>query len=231
MPGGFKALRHRCLALLDEAPGSVPWIILGGRTGTGKTLVLNRIAGSIDLEGLANHRGSAFGAASTPQPTPVSFENALAVAWLNHRHPFLLLEDESRTIGRLALPERWHGAMHQAPLVILESGMADRVAHIAAEYVAEPLAAGLSEDELAGRLGDGLDRIRRRLGGVRHRTVQALMEAGFRTGDHGAWIERLLTWYYDPMYDYQLEKKSDRVIFRGEAGSVTGFLETYRASL
>ena len=228
VPGGFKALRHRCLALLERAPGSLPWIVLGGRTGTGKTLVLNRIAGSIDLEGLANHRGSAFGAALSPQPTPVSFENALAVAWLNHSHPFLLLEDESRTIGRLALPERWHGAMQRAPLVILESGMADRVAHIAAEYVAEPLAAGLGEEMLAERLGSALDRIRRRLGGVRHKAVQTLMEAGFRTGDHTAWIERLLTWYYDPMYDYQLEKKSDRVIFRGEAGSVIGFLESHQ---
>ncbi len=228
VPGGFKALRHRCLALLERAPGSKPWLVLGGRTGTGKTLVLNRITGSIDLEGLANHRGSAFGGMLSPQPPPVSFENALAVAWLNHTHPFLLLEDESRTIGRLAVPEGWHGTMQQAPLVILESELPDRVARIAAEYVAEPLAAGLSEAALYEQLGGALDRIRRRLGGVRHRTVRELLHEGFRSGAHDAWIERLLTWYYDPMYDYQLEKKADRVIFRGDAEDVVGYLQTYR---
>ena len=228
VPGGFKALRRRCLSLLESAPDEKPWLVLGGRTGTGKTLVLNQITGSIDLEGLANHRGSAFGAALSPQPTPVNFENALAVAWLEHAHDFLLLEDESRTIGRLALPERWHAAMQRAPLVILEADMASRAAHIAAEYVTEPLAAGQTEEALAENLNSALDRIERRLGGVRHRAVKELLAEGFRRGAHEAWIERLLAWYYDPMYDYQLEKKADRVIFRGDADSVRRFLAEYR---
>lgn len=228
VPGGFKALRHRCLTLLESAPAAQPWLILGGRTGTGKTVVLNQVAGSIDLEGLANHRGSAFGAALSPQPTLVNFENALAVAWLRHTHPFLLLEDESRTIGRLAVPQSWHETMQMAPVVILETDMTSRVAHIGAEYVSEPLAAGLSEAELAERLGGALDRIQRRLGGVRHKAVRELLAEGFRTGDHSGWIERLLCWYYDPMYDYQLEKKAERVIFRGDADAVRSFLADYQ---
>jgi len=227
VPGGFKALRQRALALLDAAPETGPWLVLGGRTGTGKTVLLNEVTGSIDLEGLANHRGSAFGATLTPQPTPVNFENALAVAWLNHEHRFLLLEDESRTIGRLAVPQSWHTRMQRSPLVILEADLSSRVAHIADEYVTQPLAAGVTEAALAGQLGEALDRIQRRLGGVRHRAVRDLLEQGFRTGAHEAWIERLLSWYYDPMYDYQLEKKLDRVIFRGDAAAVREFLSAY----
>lgn len=228
VPGGFKALRQRCLAVLDSAPDTSPWLVLGGRTGTGKTVVLNEVPGSIDLEGLANHRGSAFGAALSAQPTPVDFENALAVAWLNHDHPYLLLEDESRTIGRLALPPAWHAHMQTAPLVILEADLESRAAHIAAEYVDEPLTLGMQEAELIERLQGALDRIQRRLGGLRHRQVSERLAEGFRSGDHGAWIQSLLRWYYDPMYDYQLEKKASRIIFRGDRQAVSEFLNQYR---
>jgi tRNA 2-selenouridine synthase len=227
VPGGFKALRQRCLEVLDAAPGTRPWLVLGGRTGTGKTVVLNEASGSIDLEGLANHRGSAFGAALSPQPTPVNFENALAVDWLNHDHPYLLLEDESRTIGRLAVPPAWHAQMQAAPVVILEADLESRAAHIAEEYVAEPLALGVSETSLAESLQGSLDRIQRRLGGLRHRQVSEQLADGFRTGEHGPWIQSLLSWYYDPMYDYQLEKKEARVIFRGDRQAVREFLDDY----
>ena len=224
VPGGFKALRHCCLDALAAAPGSKPWLVLGGRTGTGKTVLLKRIPGHIDLEGLANHRGSAFGAAITPQPPPIAFENALAVAWLRHTAACVLLEDESRTIGRLAIPTDWHAAMQKAPLVILEADLAERARHIAREYVLEPLAAGMAAVTVHRRLQQALDRIRRRLGGQRHADVTAALARGFETGEHQAWIERLLAWYYDPMYDYQLQNKLDRVIFRGDAEETEAFL-------
>lgn len=227
VPGGFKALRRRCLELLEAAPGGKHWLVLGGRTGTGKTVVIRRIAGSIDLEGLANHRGSAFGAALTPQPPPVSFENTLAVAWLHHDHRFLVLEDESRTIGRLAVPPAWHAAMQAAPLVILQADLASRARHITREYVEEPLATGLSAAAVHKRLQDALDRIRRRLGGLRHREVSGLLGRGFEDGNHLPWIERLLTWYYDPMYDYQLSAKQHRVCFKGSAAEVEAFFAAW----
>ena len=222
--GGFKALRHRCLEVLAQAPDAKPWRVLGGRTGTGKTVVLRRIPGNIDLEGLANHRGSAFGSAITPQPTPISFENALAVACLRHQSARVLLEDESRTIGRLAIPSDWHAAMQRAPLVILEAELDVRTRHIASEYVWEPLAAGVAASTLETRLQGALDKISRRLGNVRKREVAASLTGAFANGDHQDWIERLVTWYYDPMYDYQLKDKLDRVVFRGDAASTEAYL-------
>jgi tRNA 2-selenouridine synthase len=224
VPGGFKALRHRCLALLDEAPRYKRWTVLGGRTGSGKTVVLNRVEGAIDLEGLANHRGSAFGAMLTPQPPPVAFENALAVAWLRHRHPVLVLEDESRTIGRLAVPRAWHDQMQRSPLVILEADLESRVQHIRDEYVWQPLAAGVAAATLLGRMLAALERITRRLGGVRKAEIENELRRGFAQGDHAPWILRLLEWYYDPMYDYQLEGKRDRVVFRGTATDTQAFI-------
>lgn len=213
--GGFKALRRTCLEILQSAPGSKPWLIIGGRTGSGKTDLLAQHAGSIDLEGLANHRGSAFGAHMTRQPTPIDFENSLAVAYLQHNHRRLLLEDESRTIGRLAIPPSWHAHMQQSPLLILDVELAVRTNNICREYVSEPLAGGVPEAELHSRYSEALQRISKRLGGVRHKQVQAALTQGFANGDHGDWIGLLLRWYYDPMYDYQLEKKLDRVIARG----------------
>ena len=98
----------------DSQAESVPtkhWLVLAGRTGVGKTKVIEMLPDAIDLEALARHRGSAFGGHDGGQPTPIAFENALAIATLKHRGSRLIVEDESRTIGRLALPQLWHARM------------------------------------------------------------------------------------------------------------------------
>lgn len=229
--GGFKALRHACLDTLSYAPSRLRWRILGGRTGSGKTDLLKTLDTSLDLEGLAAHRGSAFGATATPQPSPVTFENALATAFLQREatarvtgRDTLVLEDESRTIGRLALPEPWHIQMQRSPLVILDVPMAERCENIIREYVTEPQSLGLSAHDLHSKYTDALQRIERRLGGARRKQVQAALDAGFVSGDHRPWVEMLLHHYYDPMYDYQLSRKQDRVLFQGGWEDVQNFL-------
>jgi tRNA 2-selenouridine synthase len=212
------------LDALESAVTTKHWVVVGGRTGTGKTLLLHRTPLAIDLEGLANHRGSAFGARNTPQPETANFVNQLAVALLQHQHDVMLVEDESRTIGRLAIPESWHTKMQSAELILLETDMVSRCANIRREYVEEPLQQGIGEAELARRFEDSLDRIQRRLGGVRHKEVKQLLIQAFDNGNHSAWIERLLTWYYDPMYDYQLEKKRQRVTVSGDADTLLNYL-------
>lgn len=224
VPGGFKALRHVCLDALARAPLHKRWIVLGGRTGSGKTELLHTLPHAIDLEGHARHRGSAFGAWDTPQPCPVSFENELAVALLRHDHETLVVEDESRIIGRLGLPEGWHAHMQTVPLAVLEIALERRVANIVREYVNEPLARGTAPAILHERYAQSLARIRRRLGGARHQEVAALLDRGFDSGDHGPWVERLLTWYYDPMYDHQLTGKAERVVVRGDETAVRDYL-------
>ncbi len=223
--GGYKALRRICLDTLENAATDAKhWIVLAGRTGSGKTRIIERLTQAINLEGLAQHRGSAFGARPSGQPTSIAFENALAVAALQQTGRTLVLEDESRTIGRLALPNAWYARMASAPLVLLQASTATRISNIHAEYVDEPLAAGVAPAALQRQLGDALDRIRKRLGGERHRQIGAAMATGFQTGDHGAWIGLLLEWYYDPMYDYQLAAKRERIVFRGEADAVAEYL-------
>ena len=223
--GGFKRLRGACLAALQKAPMEAKeWLILGGRTGTGKTALLEQLGHAIDLEGLAWHRGSAFGARPGGQPPPIAFENALATAYLRHEGSVLVLEDEARSIGRLALPGTWFERMNRAPLVLLQAPLESRIDRIRQEYVDRPLADGAAPQALRRQLADALDRIRKRLGGARHRQVGEALRAAFRTGAHERWIALLLAWYYDPMYDYQLKAKQARIVFRGERAAVAGFL-------
>lgn len=225
VPGGFKALRHVCLEALAQAVDDPrPWRILGGRTGSGKTDLIRALPDAIDLEGLAAHRGSAFGARETEQPTPVSFENLLAIAWLQHTGNTLVLEDESRTIGRLALPEAWFQRMQRSPVALLEIPFAARCANIVREYVTEPLAAGVDPAALHARYREALARIERRLGGLRRRQIETELDAGFANGQHDRWVGMLLEWYYDPMYDHQLASKQPRVVMRGGPDAVRDYL-------
>lgn len=225
--GGFKALRQCCLNVLARAPEALPWLVLAGRTGSGKTLLIRERSDCIDLEGHANHRGSAFGGMSCTQPTPVSFENGLAVAFLGLDSERLIVEDESRTIGRLALPAAWHQRMQSAPVVVLEADLSERVENIRREYVDEPLAESVTPEDLQARYQTALQRISRRLGGDRYRAVACSLAEAFDSGRHHAWIEQLLRWYYDPMYDYQLGQKQDRIVMRGDLPAVRAFLASH----
>ena len=139
--GGFKALRRFCLEILERSAAR-RFVVVGGRTGSGKTQVVQAVANHIDLETLANHRGSSFGGHLTPQPPPVGFENALAVALLKlDANAPVVVEDESRTIGRLAIPELIYDAMQRAPIVVLEVNRATRIENIYREYVVSRLSA------------------------------------------------------------------------------------------
>ena len=222
--GGFKALRTTCLAALAEVRRR-PVVVVGGYTGAGKTAVVRAAPGGVDLEALAAHRGSAFGGLAAAQPTPIAFENALAVASLTVPRPLpLVFEDEGRTIGRLVVPAPVFEAMRQAPIILLETPDADRVDNILREYV-------LNADNPEARLPAALARIARRLGDERHREIARRMRAAFAAGPpirhaeaHRGWIRLLLTHYYDPMYNHQLAAKTARIAFRGNAAAVAGRL-------
>lgn len=228
VPGGYKALRQTCLEILANEAREKRWLVLAGKTGTAKTVMINQVAGSIDLEGIANHRGSAFGKRMTPQPTPATFENQLAVKFLRHDRRSLLVEDESRTIGRLALPERWHTAMQAAPLILIEASLEFRTLHIKHEYVTEPLKEGVAARALENQYLDALNRINRRLGGLNFKIIADLLSDAFAgKRDHYDWIEQLLLKYYDPMYQFQLQNKEKRVVMRGDHEAVLGYLSDH----
>lgn len=246
--GGYKALRRFLIDSLDQLIANGDYRILSGRTGTGKTRVLLGLPNPVDLEGLANHRGSSFGRQVTPQPSQIDFENRVAVAMLKAHHltgGSIYLEDESRLIGRCALPESLRARMAESPLMILEQPMEERVAIIRADYVEAMLQDYISRDgEEAGWLNfrdyllSALDRIRRRLGGERYQQLRDLMiqaldqqQANGALDGHHAWIEALLNDYYDPMYDYQLSQKQGRILVRGNPKTIRDYARNHHKLL
>lgn len=236
--GGYKAMRRFLLDNLETQSGRLPLRIVSGQTGSGKTALLKALTGSIDLEALANHRGSAFGKRVGGQPVQVDFENALSLAMLRHArfgvgHP-LLAEDESQLIGRIALPDCLRKAMQRAPLWVLEVPLAQRVQHTFENYILRNLqdwqaARGESDgfEAFAAELQQALRSLHRRLGGLRFERLSALLASALVAHQkghperHRAWIRELLVEYYDPMYAYQLGLKADRVVFRGTAAELT----------
>ena len=154
---GYKAFRNYVLQFFEQ---SLPLKILGGYTGTGKTETLHSLKRKgqqiIDLEGLANHRGSAFGGIDLPpQPTTEQFENNLfsIVRCFDLNQP-IWVEDESRLIGRIEIPFGFFSKMRDLPVYFLDVPLDERAKHLVTTY------ANLSHNKLA----EAISHIAKRLG-------------------------------------------------------------------
>lgn len=212
--GGYKQLRQSFLAVLNQPP---PLLVLGGCTGSGKTELLREFpAHAVDLEGLAHHRGSAFGGLREPQPSQTRFENAVALGLFKS---LVLVEDEGRLIGQRSIPSLLYQAMQRAPLILVESPLEERVQRIYGEYVSQPLSHGLDYTQLGNGLLTNLDRLRRRLDRDYPHLKDQLRKAFTEEPSlehHAPWIEGLLTRYYDPAYLYGAKRHQRTPALQGD---------------
>ncbi|MEZ5501837.1 MAG: tRNA 2-selenouridine(34) synthase MnmH [Halioglobus sp.] len=239
--GGYKAMRRFLLEELARSVARASFVLVSGKTGTGKTRVIAHLQRAVDLEGLANHRGSSFGQLPTPQPSQIDFENSLSIALLRLlvRGPgAIFLEDEGRLVGCLAVPESLREKMRVAPMLVVEQDVEERIDVVIEDYVEDLgrrylLLYGEDGPHLhAQKLHSDLDRIRRRLGGQLHQEVSELMTAAFARqqqdrdlSGHRQWIAVLLAKYYDPMYEYQLSKRAGKELFRGDRNAVIAWAQ------
>lgn len=191
LAGGYKSFRNWVLTQLAK-PFS--FRIIGGYTGSGKTQVLKELAKTghiIDLEGIAHHKGSAFGGLGEPaQPSPEMFENTLALAL--HNIPdgnSIWLEDESRRIGNINMPESLWKTMRQSPVYFLQVPFEERLNYITREY------GKFNQGDLAA----SIMRIQKRLGGLNTKNaINFLLEKNYKE------CFRILLAYYDKFYEHGL---------------------------
>jgi tRNA 2-selenouridine synthase len=177
--------------------------VLSGSTGSGKTEVLQALGDLgeqiIDLEALANHKGSVFGGLGKgPQPTTEQFQNDLFEALLHlDRTHRIWVEDESKGIGHLFQPEPFWAQKVASPVVALQVDKSTRIQRLVREY------GDCNSDEFI----QAMEKIEKRLGG------QHLIEARerWRAGDKAGTMEKLLT-YYDKTYAASLGKKKEQVL-------------------
>ncbi|MBC7398207.1 MAG: tRNA 2-selenouridine(34) synthase MnmH, partial [Bdellovibrionales bacterium] len=223
IPGGYKALRHYLMQVLETHSQNRSFLLLAGRTGSGKTQVLNKVTSPfLDLEKHANHKGSSFGGQG-PQPAQITFENSIAVDLLKTRPDALILvEDEAVMIGTAVVPKFLFERMKRSPLLVLERSMGERVQTIAEEYVFEKTNYFLGDFRKTETfMLEALHRIQARLGGLNHTLIHTQITNAFASVDvkraetHFDWIESLLTHYYDPLYDRGLKKSAERIAFQG----------------
>jgi tRNA 2-selenouridine synthase len=194
LTGGYKDYRNWVLAQFEI---NYTMKVLGGFTGSGKTEILLQLQKSklpvIDLEGLANHKGSAFGAlGQNEQASQEQFENNLARALLNisSQHPYFWIEDESQRIGTNMLPASFFKNLRNSICYFIDIPFDARLQFIAQAYgkfaVADLIAATL--------------RIQKRLGGLETKTaVNLLVENNIE----GAFS--ILLKYYDKVYLKNIE--------------------------
>ena len=194
LDGGYKAFRRWLRQALDQPR---PVVLLGGHTGSGKTDVLHALrsagAQTLDLEGLARHRGSSFGGLGQPcQPTTEQFENDIAMALQAvSPHRVLWIEAESVQVGRCRIPSELFHQMQQAPLVELQRPEQERLDHLLATYGPMP----------RQELMEATRRIGKRLGPQRtQQAVEAVAAGNLRRAC------QVILDYYDRTYAHGLAR-------------------------
>ncbi len=203
--GGYKAYRKWVLAQFEK---EYNFNVIGGYTGSGKTLLLHELKNKnktiIDLEGLANHKGSAFGAlGEKPQPGQEMFENLLAEKLNEVRSPKsdigpltsgIFIEDESQRIGNLQLPMPLWYTMRKSPVYFIDIPFEKRLDYITEDY-------GKQEKE---KLAEAVLRIQKRLGGLETKNAIQFLKEGHLRG-----CFRILLSYYDKWYEKGLHNREN----------------------
>ncbi len=253
LAGGYKVARRFLMNAIQEFSSKNPFTLISGPTGSGKTTLINEVKDffpALDLECLAHHRGSAFGAWRIPQPSQVDFENHLAVALIKLESRLstqtgLLVEDESRYIGKNYLPEGFFARLRDSAVMWVDEPLAVRIDNIFKDYILDTAIGRALDKNVIDRVTQceqavtifenykkALMAISKKLGGLRTQEIMADLEAArvefFNRNDiqsNKIWIEKLLKYYYDPLYLRSLERRQGTVRFKGSRSAVITYLK------
>ena len=192
MQGGYKDYRQYVLQQLENP--TPPLIVLHGQTGVGKTLLLQKLPDHLDLEGLAQHRSSLFGAIHKTPRTQKDFE-ALLVQKLSElpEDLFLFVEGESRKVGQVFIPQIFANAMKSGKLVLLSATLETRISRIVEEY-------NICDEQSIQQIDSILQTLKVALGKVKVEQLRLWL----KRGEIENIVHMLLVDYYDPRYQHAM---------------------------
>lgn len=208
LKGGYKAYRRYLKSYFSK---KTKLIILGGMTGSGKTEILKCINEKkyqvADLENLAHHKGSAFGAlGEKKQDSTEQFENNLFEIWKDFKlNDFIWIEDESQAIGKNRVPEELYVQMRKSPVIKVNIPKQKRATWLLQEY------GGFDQEELK----NSLLKIEKKLGGLNTKiALKAIEENNLNT------VADITLSYYDKAYNFGLSKRNGQKIYEIELNEV-----------
>jgi len=220
LAGGYKSYRNHIVGYFERFQPPGPLVVLHGLTGIGKTTFLDRLRGNgpwavIDLEGLAVHRGSAFGMLGLEQNlTQKRFESLLWDAF--RRVPpgtSIILEGESRRIGRVALPGDMYETMRDGVKIWCEASLETRVRRLLEDY---------GREEYRDEMVAALDRIRKKLGGHAYAELSGYLHRW----ELEPFVRELCVSYYDRNYYKVRDWTEDAIISLEDYTDAARELET-----
>ena len=200
LEGGYKSFRN---FILNQFEVKYPFVVIGGRTGSGKTRILHQLKSAgqqvIDLEGIANHKGSAFGAiGQQTQPRQEHFENLLGMALyhLDLSKP-VFIEDESRKVGNLQIPDPVWNLLRNSSVLYIDVPADERIKNLVEDY-------GTADYK---DLEHSIIKIRENLGGANAKSALDFLAEGNLSG-----CCKILLDYYDKTYDYGISIREKNLI-------------------
>ena len=192
MQGGYKYYRQYVLRKLNNP--SPPLIVLHGKTGVGKTLLLQKLPYHIDLEDLAQHRSSLFGAIHKTPRTQKDFEALLVQKLIEFPEDLLLfVEGESQKVGQVFIPQVFANAMKNGKLVLLSATLETRISRIVEEY-------NVCDEQSIQQIDLILQTLKVALGKVKVEQLRLWLKQGKIENI----VQMLLVDYYDPRYQYAM---------------------------
>jgi len=202
LQGGYNAYRKWVVHTLQHIELKANAYVLHGLTGTGKTAILHNLREKgypvLDLEGMANHRGSIFGQIGFKPNNQRTFDSLLVKELLrwHENTPYVLLEAESKRIGKIVLPELIVKKKELGLQLIIELPLEARVQHILEDY--RPW-------EYQKECIEAFGKIKSRI----HTPIAAEIERNLVDGNFESAVRLLLEYYYDPRYSYTADQYTE----------------------
>ncbi|MGE7603691.1 tRNA 2-selenouridine(34) synthase MnmH [Peribacillus sp. NPDC097675] len=223
LDGGYRNYRNWVVDHLETLDMKPEAYVLNGFTGTGKTTILHRLRADgypiLDFEGMANHRGSVFGQIGLEPNNQKKFDSLLFESVQNvQQSPFVLIEGESKRIGKVIIPDSVLAKKEQGIQVFIDLPIEERVQHILEDY--QPWD---HEQECL----EAFLRIKRRI----HTPIAAQIENDLKSGNYSSAVALLLQYYYDPMYQHTADHFPDDRKITIQAKNVDEAIEIIRERL